>query len=55
MCKMEITMLSLLLLGPLPAKGYYVCHARNVQFSDIRVMTDSPDARPEIACEDDGS
>ncbi len=33
--------------GTLPAKGFYVRHARNVQFQNIQVMTESPDARPD--------
>jgi beta-xylosidase/polygalacturonase len=34
--------------GNLPAKGFYVRHARNVQFQNIQVLTEQPDARPDI-------
>ena len=32
--------------GNLPAKGFFVRHARNVRFSNIEVTTEQPDARP---------
>ena len=38
--------------GNLPAKGFFVRHARNIQFSNVRVETDQPDVRPEIVRED---
>jgi polygalacturonase len=34
--------------GNLPAKGFYVRHARNVQFSNIEILTAQPDARPDF-------
>ena len=34
--------------GNLPAKGFFVRHARNVQFHNIQVLTDQPDARPDL-------
>ena len=34
--------------GNLPAKGFFVRHARNVTFSNIEVRTTLPDARPVI-------
>ena len=34
--------------GNLPAKGFFVRHARNVSFSDIRVETVQPDVRPDF-------
>ena len=34
--------------GNLPAKGFFVRHARNVEFSNIKVQTVLPDARPDI-------
>ena len=34
--------------GNLPAKGFFVRHARNVQFSNIEILTDEPDARPDF-------
>jgi len=39
--------------GNLPAKGFYVRHARNVRLSDIVVQTEQPDARPAIVRLDD--
>ena len=38
--------------GPLPAKGFYVRHARNVRFSDVKIETTKPDARPVMVRED---
>ncbi|MBR6194129.1 MAG: SDR family NAD(P)-dependent oxidoreductase [Prevotella sp.] len=32
--------------GTLPAKGFYVRHARHVSFQNVEVTTDEPDARP---------
>ena len=40
--------------GNLPAKGFFVRHVRNVNFENIRIMTDEPDARPEFVEEDTG-
>ena len=34
--------------GNLPAKGFFVRHARNVNFENIRILTDEPDARPDF-------
>ncbi len=34
--------------GNLPAKGFFVRHARNVRFSNIEVSTAQPDARPDF-------
>lgn len=33
--------------GVLPAKGFFIRHARNITFRDINITTDQPDARPE--------
>lgn len=38
--------------GNLPAKGFFVRHARNVQFDNLQVLTEEPDARPEMVQED---
>ena len=38
--------------GPLPAKGFYVRHARNVQFQNVVVATERPDARPDFVRKD---
>jgi hypothetical protein len=34
--------------GTLPAKGFFVRHARNVKFSNIEIRTEEPDARSEF-------
>lgn len=34
--------------GNLPAKGFFVRHARHIQFSNVRVETEQPDVRPDI-------
>lgn len=33
--------------GNLPARGFFVRHARNVKFNDIEISTEKPDARPD--------
>lgn len=38
--------------GILPAKGFFVRHARNVKFTNIKVLTAEPDARPDFMMED---
>lgn len=38
--------------GTLPAKGFFVRHARGVVFDNVEIRTDAPDARPEYVCED---
>ena len=38
--------------GPLPAKGFYVRHARSVRFDTVETHTTQPDARPEYVKED---
>ena len=38
--------------GRLPAKGFFVRHARNVQFSNVQIQTEQPDIRPDIFRED---
>ena len=38
--------------GNLPAKGFFVRHARNVQFSNIQILTEQPDVRPDFVQED---
>ena len=34
--------------GHLPAKGFYLRHTRNVNFSNVEVLTEAPDARPDF-------
>ena len=40
--------------GRLPAKGFFVRHARNVQFCNIQIRTEHPDARPDFVRQDVG-
>ena len=34
--------------GNLPAKGFFVRHARNVHFNNVSILTDEPDVRPDF-------
>jgi polygalacturonase len=34
--------------GPLPAKGFFVRHARSVHFDNVEFFTQQPDARPDF-------
>ena len=34
--------------GNLPAKGFFVRHARNIQFNNINIRTEEPDVRPDF-------
>jgi beta-xylosidase/polygalacturonase len=34
--------------GNLPAKGFFVRHARNIHFENIQIQTEHPDARPDF-------
>ena len=34
--------------GNLPARGFYIRHARNISFSNIEISTTLPDARPDF-------
>ncbi len=38
--------------GTLPAKGFFVRHARGIVFDNVEIRTDEPDERPEYVCED---
>jgi polygalacturonase len=38
--------------GNLPARGFFVRHARNVHFSNVKVFTVQPDARPDFVSDD---
>ena len=38
--------------GNLPAKGFYLHHTRNVNFDNIEVRTETPDARPDFVRND---
>jgi len=34
--------------GPLPAKGFWLNHVKNIEIRNLKVTTELPDARPEI-------
>jgi polygalacturonase len=34
--------------GNLPAKGFFVRHARNIQFTDVSILTEKADVRPDF-------
>ncbi len=38
--------------GPLPAKGFFVRHAKNIRFDHVVTVTEQDDARPEYVQED---
>ena len=40
------------MMGRLPAYGFYLRHADRVQLRNIEFITDKPDARPAIVCDD---
>ena len=40
------------MFGPLPATGFFLRHARNVQFSNIEIATQAPDPRAAIWADD---
>lgn len=40
------------MMGRLPSYGFYVRHAERVRLADIECLTDEPDERPAIVCDD---
>jgi len=34
--------------GPLPAKGFWLNHVKDIEIRNLKVTTELPDARPEI-------
>jgi len=40
------------MFGILPATGFFLRHARNLEFSNIEIATEKPDARPAIWADD---
>jgi len=40
------------MMGRLPAYGFYVRHADRVRLRNIEVITDRPDSRPAVVCDD---
>jgi hypothetical protein len=40
------------MFGTLPATGFFLRHARNIQLSNVEIVTAKPDARPAIWADD---
>ncbi len=40
------------MFGTLPATGFFLRHARNLEFSNVEIVTEQPDARPAIWADD---
>ena len=40
------------MMGRLPSYGFFVRHADRVRLRDVQCVTDQPDARPAIVCDD---
>lgn len=40
------------MMGRLPAYGFYVRHADRVRLRNLEIITDKPDARPAVVCDD---
>lgn len=40
------------MFGILPATGFLIRHARNIEFSNVEIATEAPDARPAIWADD---
>lgn len=40
------------MFGPLPARGLYVRHVRGLSLRNVRLMAETPDARPALVLED---
>ena len=40
------------MFGKLPASGFYIRHAKNIQFRDVEVRTEAEDGRPPFALDD---
>jgi polygalacturonase len=34
------------MFGPMPAQGFFIRHARNIEFSNVEIACEQPDARP---------
>ena len=32
----------------LPSKGFFIRHARNITFSNVKITTEAPDVRPDF-------
>ncbi len=40
------------MFGPLPAHGFFIRHAKNLEFSNVEIAYEKPDQRPAIVVED---
>ncbi len=40
------------MFGTLPATGFFIRHARNLEFTNVQIATEKPDARPAVWAED---
>ena len=40
------------MFGPLPAQGFFIRHARNVEFGHVQIVPAAPDARPVFWLDD---
>ena len=40
------------MFGTLPAQGFFIRHARNVEFGNVQIVTAAPDARPVFWLDD---
>ena len=40
------------MFGPLPATGFYMRHAKNVELTNVEIASVAPDARPAFYLED---
>ncbi len=40
------------MFGPMPAHGFFIRHAKNLEFSNIEIAYERPDQRPAIVVED---
>jgi polygalacturonase len=40
------------MFGPLPAQGFFIRHARNIEFDNVQMVPATPDARPVFWLED---
>jgi polygalacturonase len=41
-----------IMFGPLPAQGFFIRHARNVEFGNVQIVAAAPDARPVFWLDD---
>jgi polygalacturonase len=39
-------------MGPMPAQGFFIRHAKNIEMHDVRIVAETPDERPTIVLKD---